>query len=718
MKKKQLAILFTFALMIMPILNVHAIDSDSDGLDDLHESSVYTTDPSNPDTDGDGFLDGAEVFGGYNPKGEGSLTPEQIEAYSAAIKALEEAIEEEPDGNEDDGIVGDSGTAITSGEGTIVESQDEDGIVADSGASMTSGEGAVAESPEEDDIDNDPTLLSDIADPEIISLEYEDSETISDLGLISNVISENPVVTAKVNKIVTDKENNIWIATEEGLIKLADDKMHIYTEDQGLLGNNIMDISVHSDNVLWLVSMEGVTKFDLNAPSLNRAFTYYNQDNGLKTKLGEKIFVSQDGTIWLGTAGSGLFLFDGESWTPLEDDDLSQTTITDIKGVKNNIWVSTKSNGAFEIVGNTVTRHQTRNGIISNQVNSLFVSSNDTSYLITDFGISEYLNNNWSNIQTRGKINGNKVNTIYMDDENNMYIGTNEGVNKHISTDDTWVFIGIDDGVIGSLVTALFHQGDNIYIGTDKGISLLDTSKVIEEEVLEEPETTDEEPVLANPDDDIIEEEIDESESFNLDSLTSIFDEKMENAKNGDVASIAVLASPVVLMILLLLILMAKSSKRKKEMMGLDSTKAPAVTTEGGKPNNNTTDLPKPPVPPTPIKREETIASIGKPMGNIANLQKPVAPSSTPSEPTPLKPATPLKPVTPPTPPSMGNPPIPPKPPTPPSMGNPPIPPKPPTPPTMGNPPTPPKPPTPPTPPPMGNPPIPPKPPTPPTPGV
>lgn len=42
------------------------VDSDLDGLTDLGEEKIFRTDPKNPDTDGDGFLDGAEVIGGSN----------------------------------------------------------------------------------------------------------------------------------------------------------------------------------------------------------------------------------------------------------------------------------------------------------------------------------------------------------------------------------------------------------------------------------------------------------------------------------------------------------------------------------------------------------------------------------------------------------------------------------------------------------------------------
>lgn len=53
--------------------NAQAVDTDGDGLTDREEVDVYNTDPLNPDTDGDTFMDGAEVRNGYDPNGPGKL---------------------------------------------------------------------------------------------------------------------------------------------------------------------------------------------------------------------------------------------------------------------------------------------------------------------------------------------------------------------------------------------------------------------------------------------------------------------------------------------------------------------------------------------------------------------------------------------------------------------------------------------------------------------
>lgn len=59
-------------------------DHDYDGLADWEEE-LYGTDPNNPDTDGDGYLDGEEVASGYNP----------------AKKAPNDKLENSKTGNED-----------------------------------------------------------------------------------------------------------------------------------------------------------------------------------------------------------------------------------------------------------------------------------------------------------------------------------------------------------------------------------------------------------------------------------------------------------------------------------------------------------------------------------------------------------------------------------------------------------------------------------------
>lgn len=44
------------------------LDSDNDGISNFDEINIYKTDPFSSDSDGDGYIDGAEILSGFNPK--------------------------------------------------------------------------------------------------------------------------------------------------------------------------------------------------------------------------------------------------------------------------------------------------------------------------------------------------------------------------------------------------------------------------------------------------------------------------------------------------------------------------------------------------------------------------------------------------------------------------------------------------------------------------
>lgn len=58
---------------VFPVEVLPGTDSDSDGLSDTEERTIYGTDVRLPDSDTDGFLDGNEVFHRYNPAALGTL---------------------------------------------------------------------------------------------------------------------------------------------------------------------------------------------------------------------------------------------------------------------------------------------------------------------------------------------------------------------------------------------------------------------------------------------------------------------------------------------------------------------------------------------------------------------------------------------------------------------------------------------------------------------
>jgi len=79
-KKGKIIILLSVFLLLPIFSHAQIVDTDNDGLSDTDELSIYYTNPSNPDTDGDGYLDGAEIKYGYSPRHKGNKKLIQVDS--------------------------------------------------------------------------------------------------------------------------------------------------------------------------------------------------------------------------------------------------------------------------------------------------------------------------------------------------------------------------------------------------------------------------------------------------------------------------------------------------------------------------------------------------------------------------------------------------------------------------------------------------------------
>lgn len=76
------------------------------------------------------------------------------------------------------------------------------------------------------------------------------------------------IIDNYVRAIIRDNEGNMWFGTREGLSKLSPDKStwKSFTENDGLISNNIFDLKVDNDNNLWIATDKGVSLL-LNSPT-------------------------------------------------------------------------------------------------------------------------------------------------------------------------------------------------------------------------------------------------------------------------------------------------------------------------------------------------------------------------------------------------------------------------------------------------------------------
>ncbi len=318
-------------------------------------------------------------------------------------------------------------------------------------------------------------------------------------------IESNHLISNALNKLFIDKEQQLWIGTwHNGLeyLKRNSDFLHysmdgsrmslssnnvmgIANADKGNLwiglddgggleyldreNNTITSIKIHCDQKftdhgeqsiksmiksrkgdLWLGTMNGLHTYNPKTKSWQSFRHDPNNENSLNSGFINAILEDHLGNIWVGTRAQGLSKYDVKtnSWSRLAD---SESDYRNFEGIgllyedhDNIIWVGTTQNGLWSF--DPTTNRPT-----------LYKNIMDQNHNIK-LGIS----------------------AIFENTTNQLYIGTTGNGLQIVDKDSQKVkTITEADGLSGNMVFGILESQNQLWISTNKGLSLYDLKKGI-----------------------------------------------------------------------------------------------------------------------------------------------------------------------------------------------------------------------------------------------
>jgi signal transduction histidine kinase/ligand-binding sensor domain-containing protein len=96
-----------------------------------------------------------------------------------------------------------------------------------------------------------------------------------------------------INSIAEDEEGGLWVATSNGLARLAGGRFNTYTTRDGLADNLIFLLRAGRDNSLWLVSNNGLTHWR------HGRFSAHLFPAGVDFSNTRSLFEGPDGSVWI-----------------------------------------------------------------------------------------------------------------------------------------------------------------------------------------------------------------------------------------------------------------------------------------------------------------------------------------------------------------------------------------------------------------------------------
>ncbi|MCB9346128.1 MAG: M4 family metallopeptidase [Lewinellaceae bacterium] len=282
-----------------------------------------------------------------------------------------------------------------------------------------------------------------------------------------------------IKEITADASGNIWIGTNNGLVKYDGLENQAYYSFDGLPSNSIEYIETDDNSTVWVATIEGLSKLQDGTWT-----TYTTSNSPLPFNAIRGITVDSAQGIWMITYPySGLIHFDGvDNWelyntdnTPdLITNNMNQITIDHL----GHIWAGTVTtfNGSLRyplLLEFNGAEFTTYNPGLNERVDftKFHIGTENTFWIGSEDGLIKKTDESWSRQNVFGSsLPSNIINDFVIDREGDKWLGTNKGLVK-ISHAGWTIFNSSNSGLSSDFVYAItIDPFDNIWVGTDKGV--------------------------------------------------------------------------------------------------------------------------------------------------------------------------------------------------------------------------------------------------------
>jgi ligand-binding sensor domain-containing protein/serine phosphatase RsbU (regulator of sigma subunit) len=322
--------------------------------------------------------------------------------------------------------------------------------------------------------------------------------------------------------ILRDKNENLWLSSNEGVLKINGLGFERFSDTNGLCSNVILSSFIDNEGDLWFgsdgagiskLSSEAVTNLSsqngLPADYINCIYQSQDQsywfgvrDNGLIRKKGKSITMyrmntlkltselvdnnvnciaeDNNGKLWAGTM-AGLSIMDGNPFRNFLVDDNEHRTIYSIYHSKDGLHYLGTLHGLHLFDNGKLTSVDAVNRLVDKgdfPIYGITEARDKTLWLATAKGAIHYDGKNAQLFNSKNKLTDKTVYNVLSDRDGNLWFGTEEGVFYYDHKE--FVKLGENEGLASDMAYfLLFDNKNRLWIGTNKGIDQLNVNDFV-----------------------------------------------------------------------------------------------------------------------------------------------------------------------------------------------------------------------------------------------
>jgi len=283
----------------------------------------------------------------------------------------------------------------------------------------------------------------------------------------------------------------LWIGMiGQGIRFRAGDKFTAMTAPDSLPSNTVLNIFEDDEQNLWIGTQAGVLR--LTKTPVRIVPLPHSEDSDFGT-----IYQDRDGTLWV--VSTDVFRLRNGVAEPYAFPGLGHIPVRNVYRDRGGaLWVGTDGEGVVRIDGERIMRLTMKEGLVNNFVRAMLQSRDGSMWIATDEGVSRWTPHGFTNYQMRDGLSYFSTRALLEDHNGGIWIGTDRGLNhlhagvfardtvtEALSQEKVWAIHEDSDGGLwfGTRNDGLYRWKQNklTHFTTDQGLASNSIYQILED---------------------------------------------------------------------------------------------------------------------------------------------------------------------------------------------------------------------------------------------